>query len=244
MKGLTCLKNMGNTCFVNSVLQCLVHIPELNEWLDTYNKDNLLVNEYNDLRKLMWQGHDGITPIRFIHVIHHVFPRFQRYAQQDAHELLLYILDELQCPLFEGKQISRLDTTNTEEKFISLEIPICGSTLDECMDSYLNTEMVSWNDKLVTKKLDIIVYPTILCITLKRFNNSNQKNESFIQIPLSYKEYELVGICNHYGRTQGGHYTATVLIDQWYEFNDERVTSTTTPITQSAYCLVFRKKTM
>ena len=41
--------------------------------------------------------------------------------------------------------------------------------------------------------------------------------------------YELYAISNHYGNAGGGHYTAyakNAHLDQWYEFDDSRVTPT------------------
>ncbi len=104
--GLTGLANLGNTCFINSTIQCLSHTKEFNDYLnkesykEKLNKkpDSLLLIEWDKLRKMMWSEDCTISPGGFIQSVQRVAnikdkPLFTGWAQNDLPEFLLFIID-------------------------------------------------------------------------------------------------------------------------------------------------------
>jgi len=99
------LKNLGNTCYMNSTLQCLVHSKPFSEYflqsftVDHINTGNKLSSRgkltlaYVRLLREITSGHLPISPYEFKTELGQLVSQFDGYEQHDASELLECLLD-------------------------------------------------------------------------------------------------------------------------------------------------------
>ena len=121
------LSNIGNTCYMNSSLQCLSNSVELTEYflnhrfMKEINKDNplgtggRLALSYGKLLGEMWnQDSSTVRPHMFKKILGQQAPTFAGHGQQDSHECINTILDLLSEDLFrkENKPYVELDESD------------------------------------------------------------------------------------------------------------------------------------
>jgi ubiquitin carboxyl-terminal hydrolase 4/11/15 len=127
--GLCGLSNLGNTCFMNSALQCVSNVPELTEYFlhDEYishiNRDNPLgmkgdvAKAYGELVHEMWSGKTNYcAPKSLKHSVSRYAPQFSGYQQQDSQEFMSFLLDGLHEDLNLVRQKPYIDKKDDDGK--------------------------------------------------------------------------------------------------------------------------------
>eukprot|EP00930_Biecheleria_cincta_P011970 TRINITY_DN11519_c0_g1_i2.p1 TRINITY_DN11519_c0_g1~~TRINITY_DN11519_c0_g1_i2.p1 ORF type:complete len:2103 (+),score=364.03 TRINITY_DN11519_c0_g1_i2:537-6311(+) len=107
-RGATGLQNLGNTCFMNATIQCMVNTPLVREYFlsSQYLRDvnekgtsgckGKLAQEFGQVTNDIWAGKSSvISPRNLKRTIDQFAPQFAGYEQHDAQELLAFVLEGL-----------------------------------------------------------------------------------------------------------------------------------------------------
>ncbi|AQL01541.1 Ubiquitin carboxyl-terminal hydrolase [Zea mays] len=245
------LENLGNTCYLNSVLQCLTYTEPFAAYLQSGKHTSSCISR-----------------------------TFRNSRQEDAHELMVNLLESMhKCCLpsgvstesqsaydkslvhkiFGGRLRSQVKCTrclhcsNKFDPFLDLSLEIAkATTLVRALENFTEDELLDEGQKeyecercrqkvVAKKRLTIDKAPNVLTIHLKRFSpfNPREKIDKKVdfQSILDLKpfvsdskgtdfKYSLYGVLVHTGwSTQSGHYYCYVRTSSgmWHNLDDKEV---------------------
>lgn len=171
------LHNLGNTCFLNSTVQCLTYTPPLANYL--LSKEHSRVCHQSGFCMIcVMQNHiiqafantgNAIKPVSFIRDLKKIARHFRFGSQEDAHEFLRYTIDAMQKACLNG--YPKLDrqtqaTTLVHQIFggylrSRVKCSVCKSVSDT-YDPYLDIALEIRQAVNIIRALELFVKPDIL----------------------------------------------------------------------------------
>lgn len=221
--------NLGNTCYFNVILQMLLHSKNISSKNKSWNS---IINKLQITDKCI-----NLKPVlSFLNWNNY----FKFNYPHDCHEAFLKLIDITKCSNFEIKLIEFLitETLPLEKQLLkitqnSIEISANCNNLEECLDNYFKTELITnWKDsKNINRNLikytfietppdklvflvrqnyqqqQYINYPLILNISKWFHQNKYKKLDYYLKSVIIYK-------CFHY-------YIYCFENSKWILYNDE-----------------------
>ncbi|NXW40044.1 UBP36 hydrolase, partial [Nyctiprogne leucopyga] len=115
------LQNLGNTCFLNSTLQCLTYTPPLANYLLSKEHSRacdqggfcmMCLMENHTIQAFANSG-KTIKPVSFVRNLRKITQHIRFGKQEDAHEFLRYTIDAMQKACLRGCTNARASQTPT-----------------------------------------------------------------------------------------------------------------------------------
>lgn len=175
--GKSGLINLGNSCFMNTAIQCLGHIDSFREFIlsNTFDETSQkLCYQFKRVLNGLWENDCTVNPVSFFKTIKQIAKKdklninFTNNNQNDIHEFLIFILEIMESEVkdthdyFKNNMYGKYTTiiknktktkmmSKLDTSFITLMLPI-KDTLNECIVEYLKDEYLENENKWFNEK--------------------------------------------------------------------------------------------
>ncbi len=256
------LKSLKNSCYMNSTLQMVSNVPELIQNIHTLKNKPFVKELCALINNTRICNTETIENLRSDFFTIMKLNKDQLYGQQDAHEFLNFILDQLNWnPLkmyisIQDNQGIRLSDESASHLQMTIHTDDSTSplALQEMINRYTQPEDINQCKKEITQIKNSSEY-LFLHVVRSGYNTITAKGEKKSNplihglhecLKMGEDKYHVIGWITHIGGTiNSGHYTSTIKRDGfWIHYNDDIVQSIApTSIDEGAYIVLLKKLT-